>query len=384
MTLVSHVSLTEASSDGTGALVIEQDPDRPFAYVARDAGFAAIDVTDPASPRVRSPRSLRNTQAKAGDITYFKRGDRYFLVEAFRPADGTASDLGAVVFDVTDPSGTFPEAARIHHSGGLRRLFAYQHTDGRVLLFAAGADSLLIFDTDALVSKGKSARPITAIPVPEHRFTGATGFDGLFAGYHAETNQDLLYAAGAGGYYVFNVSDPASPEHMGQVNQANIRMGHAIAPTPDGRYIVAGADYDGSPLRIFDLKPILDGENDRVRTAAGAWTANWKHHAERYEIRWPFVFVADREEGLQVFNMRDPYNPYTTGYYHTTADRDTLVRGAVDVDVRNADGLIIVSDAKTGLWTFRMDAFQWWDGAGWGMPDVSSAQHWNRGSDANH
>jgi len=371
MTLVSHVALTEAPG-GPSGLVLEQDPARPFAYVAGGAGFIALDLTDPGTPRIHAPRSVAGTGV-TGDITYFKLGDRYFLVEAFRPADGMVSDIGAVVFDVTDPSGSFPETARIRRDGGLSHLFAYRHSDGRVLLFATDATEIHVYDMARVVT-GADDGHLASIPVPEHRFTGEAGFDDVFAGYHPDTGQDLLYTAGSGGYYVFNVSDPSAPKLIGQVNQANIRKGYASAPSPDGRYLVAGARYDGSPLRIFDLKPIFDGDHGRVRTAVGAWTANWKRHAERFEVRWPFVFVANGPDGLQVFNMRDPYNPYTTGFYHTASEG--AVRGANHVDVRNTDGLIMVSDAETGLWTFRMEAFQGWSGAGWGMPEVSSAQHW--------
>jgi len=47
------------------------------------------------------------------------------------------------------------------------------------------------------------------------------------------------------------------------------------------------------------------------------------------------------------------------------------------VDVRNADGLIVVSDMTTGLWTFRMEGFGGWDGRQWGLPNISSAQDWD-------
>ena len=53
------------------------------------------------------------------------------------------------------------------------------------------------------------------------------------------------------------------------------------------------------------------------------------------------------------------------------------MRGAFGVDVRNADGLIVVSDMSTGLWIFKMEGFQGWNGADWGMPDISSAQKWD-------
>ena len=47
--------------------------------------------------------------------------------------------------------------------------------------------------------------------------------------------------------------------------------------------------------------------------------------------------------------------------------------GSFGIDVRNEDGLIVMSDMSTGLWTFRMDGFQGWSGKQWGMPDLSSA-----------
>jgi len=50
--------------------------------------------------------------------------------------------------------------------------------------------------------------------------------------------------------------------------------------------------------------------------------------------------------------------------------------GAWGVDVRNADGLIVVSDMTTGFWAFTMEGFDRWNGEDWGMPNVSSAQNW--------
>ena len=45
--------------------------------------------------------------------------------------------------------------------------------------------------------------------------------------------------------------------------------------------------------------------------------------------------------------------------------------------MHDADGLVVVSDMSTGLWTFKMDGFQGWKGEGWGVPDISSAQKWD-------
>ena len=82
--------------------------------------------------------------------------------------------------------------------------------------------------------------------------------------------------------------------------------------------------------------------------------------------------------------MMDPYNPVTVAYYDTyvgppNTRRNPMFNGAFGVDVRNADGLIAVSDMTTGFWTFRMEGFLGWKGEDWGMPNISSAQEWDDG-----
>ncbi len=98
------------------------------------------------------------------------------------------------------------------------------------------------------------------------------------------------------------------------------------------------------------------------------------------------MFVSGYEDGLQVFNMQDPTNPITVAYYDTYLGphkvgvcRDKVCNGAFGVDVRNADGLIVVGDMSTGFWTLRMEGFQGWNGHDWGVPNISSAQDWDNG-----
>ena len=61
------------------------------------------------------------------------------------------------------------------------------------------------------------------------------------------------------------------------------------------------------------------------------------------------------------------------------SDEATERTGGWDIDVRNSDGLIVVTDSNTGLWAFRMDGFQGWDGRGWGYPNISTVQNWENG-----
>jgi hypothetical protein len=173
---------------------------------------------------------------------------------------------------------------------------------------------------------------------------------------------------------------------------AGVEYGHTFTPTPDGRYAVTETEYQYAPLRIFDLKPGLDGKVQAITQPIGAWTADWHDLSHNHEVRWPFVFVSAYEDGLQIFSMYDPTNPTTVGWYYTCEcahqhgfgglpqwEGTSVEQGAFGVDVRNRDGLIMISDANTGAWFFKMDGFNGWNGHDWGMPNVSSVQDWDHG-----
>ena len=61
------------------------------------------------------------------------------------------------------------------------------------------------------------------------------------------------------------------------------------------------------------------------------------------------------------------------------AGRAVVLNGAWGIAVRNADGLIVISDMTTGFWALHMDGFDGWNGHDWGMPNISSAQDWENG-----
>jgi hypothetical protein len=247
---------------------------------------------------------------------------------------------------------------------------------------------------------------VARVPVP-----GATGrYHDFFVGYDPLTHQDKFYGgAQPGGYFVFDVSKPETPRLLTSIFDGSeilvsaFGRGHTITPTPDGRYVITESEYQYAPLRVFDLRPGLTGKVQVITRPLAAWTANWKDLPHNHEVRWPYVFVSAYEDGLQVFNMLDPTNPITEGFYRTydgphmagvtqagrpdtaevslRAGTGTVLNGAWGVAVRNADGLIVISDITTGFWALHMDGFDGWNGHDWGMPNISSVQDWEHGPD---
>src|SRR5262249_36464397 len=269
--------------------------------------------------------------------------------------------------------------------GGFHNIYAYRHSDGRTLLFTTlNAPKAHIYDMAKFLAKDPNQGLIGDVPIPQEyqalRPNG--GYHDFYVGYDPVSHQDRFYGAGVGGYFIFDVTNPSSPKLLTSITGvAGVTGGHTFTPEPTGRYVVTEFEYQYAPLRLFDLKPGLDGTVKTISRPISAWTASWKGLPHNHEVRWPYVFVSTYADEMQVFNMMDPTNPYTVGYYDSGPGVEVASGNTFGIDVRNADGLIVTSDMRTGFWAFKMDGFDGWNGHQWGVPNVSSAQDWDNGPD---
>lgn len=358
MELVANVAL--GGQNALNTVLLDQHPDRPYAYAIGTSGFHVVSTA--AGERVSS---VALNQGGWSDLASFPVENRVYVA--------AIGGEGLMVWDVTDPADPDEVRALGSEAAG-HALFAYRAADGRGLLFTAG-DGVAHYDLEALVG---SDRPTA------HRLTLPEGVSGemrdVYVAWHDGSETERVYVAGRGGYAVL---DLATGETLALVSDAAVQLGTSISATPDGTHLITTANYRTAPVRIYDIRPMLDVTISQVRTPVGAWTADWRHHAERQTVRWPFIFVAAQDDGLHVVNMRNAFEPYTEGFFRTwdgpVSKPGQPYNGARDVDVRNHDGLIAVADAHSGLFLIRMESFQGWDGRGWGLPNVGHVQDWVNG-----
>jgi hypothetical protein len=395
--VLAHIPLGPARN--VSDIEIEQEMERPYAYVGRmvyggwgEKGTDIIDLSDPSKPEIIHRWRIENQDLHLGlggmDVKYFKWDGRYYVVQSVQFGQGGPnSDMGAVVLDVTDLPESYTEVARLHapdFPGGFHNIFMYKHSNGRPLLFATvGGPWAHVYDMAHVVEGAMDDALVAKVPVGDAESSQRRSYHDMYAGWHEDTQTDRFYGGGTGGYYVFDVTDLENPSLIVSLTGiAGVDWGHTFTPSPDGRYVIAEAEYQYAPLRIFDLQPALDGETKNIRQPISAWTADWRNLVHNHEVRWPYVFVSGYLDGLQVFSMQDPKNPVTVAYYDTYLGGPAKVLcemcdGLFGVDVRNADGLIVGSDMTTGFWVFRMAGFSGWTGAQWGLPERSSAQDWD-------
>jgi hypothetical protein len=408
------VHLLSRTENNTGPwkaadIEIEQDKNRPYVYVCGFVNFNTkiYDISNPATPKLMYTWTIENPELHRGigamDGKYFKIGNKYYYAQSLQFMQGSPDqDLGAVILDVTglpDPKKVH-EVARIHYGkalGGFHNTFAYKHSDGRVLYFATINDSkALVYDLDKVVSGADSSTwLIGAVPNPTpFKQIGAGGYHDFEVQYDPATHQDKFYGAGLGGFSVWDVTKPETPTQLFTITSLGQDVAHTFTPSPDGKFAVTETEYQYTPLRIWDLSAAQQGKMPNVDTPISAWTADWHDLSHNHEVRWPFVFVSAYEDGLQVFDLKDPKHPHTVGHYFTCeCDHEkgfggnpdngwqgtSVMQGAFGVDIRNYDGLVVISDMRTGLWLFHVDGFNGWNGKDYGMPNISSVQDYDHG-----
>jgi len=407
--MVNHVANNPGSWKASD-IEIEQDRNRPYVYVSGFVNYDSqiYDITNPSSPKKIWSWKIENPELHRGigamDGKYFKIGGRYYYAQSFQFQQGTPDqELGAVIFDVTGlpDASKVKEVARLKYPaspGGFHNMFAYKHSTGRALLFTTiNGNKALIWDLDKVV-KGdpESTWLIGDVPNPTpRRQMGAGGYHDFYIGYDPASRQDKFYGAGLGGYSVWDVTTPETPKQMFTITSLGMDLAHTFTPGPNGRYAVTETEYQYTPLRIWDLAPGQSGQVHNIDQPISAWAADWRALSHNHEVRWPYVFVSAYEDGFQVFSLEDPKNPVTIGRFYTcecthekgfggSPENDwqgshSVMQGAFGVDVRNYDGLVVISDMRTGLWTFKVDGFDGWNGRDHGVPNISSVQDWDRG-----
>ena len=180
-----------------------------------------------------------------------------------------------------------------------------------------------MYDIDKVVAGGANGGLVGKVPVPGVRLGGrqldASATTTSTWGTIPPTSGRVLRRRAAGGYYVYDVTNLADPKLLTSITGiAGVQLGHTF--TPDSRRPLRGR-RDRVPVRAApDLRPEAGpgrhGKDDlpadrRLDRHAGRACRTTTRSAGRT------CSSSGYEDGLQVFNMMDPTNPYTVGYYDT-------------------------------------------------------------------
>src|ERR1051326_347622 len=246
--VVGHLNLDSAYK--TADITIEQELSRPYVYVGHrlvPSGVQIISIKDPSKPVLLWKRLVPQAELHKGagglNPIYLKSKGRYYLTQAYQfQTGGPDTDLGAQVWDVTGLPDTnkiklVAEIRDAENPGGFHESQSYKHSNGEALLFTqASGPCADVWDIDQVAAAGKGDPrtglvgrvPIAATDtVQSPRGPRAPAYHDFYIAYDPATHQDKSYGAGAGGYYVYDVTDLKNPKLLTTITGiAGVQRGH--------------------------------------------------------------------------------------------------------------------------------------------------------------
>ncbi len=157
------------------------------------------------------------------------------------------------------------------------------------------------------------------------------------------------------GLYIYDYSNPSSPQILGALTDY-IGQGynHSGWVTEDANYYVFTDETEGHRMKIVDISDFLDLEIISVFNSELNLGGEYVSNTAAHNVEWigDKIYVSHYFDGLQIFDVSDPYSPKAFGYFDTYVEDNTLWRGAWGIHVMPS-GRILISDRQSGLYVFK-------------------------------
>ena len=169
--------------------------------------------------------------------------------------------------------------------------------------------------------------------------------------YHDGAGRNDTLAAciiNGGGVDILDLTDKSNIQLIGQFNYSSSGA-HNAAFSEDGDFLFIGDEIGGGRhTRVFDISD-LSSINKVADIIVNPNTVTHNSY-----VRDGHLFIAHYIDGLRVWNVEDPTDPYETAFYDTHSQTAiSPYEGAWGVYPYFASGKVIVSDMQTGLYVFN-------------------------------
>lgn len=170
------------------------------------------------------------------------------------------------------------------------------------------------------------------------------------------SRNDTIFAnCGYQGLYLFTLTSSNTFSQVGSyTNYApGSNYNHSSYLTQNGKYLVFCDEVpSGLPIRIVDVQNFA---NITPVSSFIPYTTSVPHNP--YVKGDSLLIVSSYQDGLQVYNIKDPFNPYLTGYFDTYPQGGAPVgtysnyvyKGNWGAHVWLPSGLIVANDMQNGI-----------------------------------
>ena len=307
-----------------------------FALLASNRYMHIIDVTDPGNPQELFRINQTAVSSDWRDIKTF--GDYAYMVTE-------GSGEGLTIVDLSNLPASAPVVYRSSQFWSRCHNLFVDDSATPARLFCFGINGRT--SRTVILSLANPENPSLLANVS---LTGGYAHDGYVI-------NDTLYANHEGrGMYAHDVSNPTAPVELGRLNNyPEAGYNHSVWRTDNGRYAVMCDETVGASAKIVDVEDPLDMEvvslfASRLRAPANPNT--FAHNP--YVMGDTQVVMSYYNDGIQVWDIRDPTQPTRLGYYDSTPNQINAGGGIWGAYPYLPSGNILGSDIGTGLYVVQL------------------------------
>jgi choice-of-anchor B domain-containing protein len=273
---------------------------KEYAIMGGKDGTYFIEVTNPSNPVLRA-----YVKGKVGDCTW--REYKAFGNYAYLISDDTHPNI-ANTFQIVDMS-YLPDSVHIIHDSP--NILSRAHTlyiDSDKLYCAMVKAPANTYYNMAVYSLADPTNP-TLISTLNDDYPTIQGIHDMFV------RNDTIYASAQyQGLYIFKLTASNKFEMLGHIiGYPYAGYNHSSWLTPDGKTLVFLDEVpEGLPAKIADVSDLSD---IRITSTFNSTEGPTPHNP--YIVGQDKLIIAYYQDGIQIFDISDPYNPIRTSYFDT-------------------------------------------------------------------
>ncbi len=165
-------------------------------------------------------------------------------------------------------------------------------------------------------------------------------------------NDTAYLNVGNYGLVIADFADTDNYKELGKIDEYSaFRQGynHSGWLTDDGNYYVFADETHGYDVKIVDVSDLSDMKI--ISTLNSGVDENSMAH--NIMIKEDLLYISYYHDGLQIFDISDPYEPKNVGFYDTYLSLDhDFYKGAWGIYCYLPSGNLLVSDMSEGLFIF--------------------------------
>ncbi len=270
---------------------------KEYAIACSQSGTYWVNISSPASPVVCDYEPGSNTGA-----TW--RETKTYLNYCYVVSD----DTGSNAFQIFDMQ-YLPDSVHLVHQSD--SILSRGHTlwvDGDKLYVASVTQSNSVYQSMNIYSLADPEKPgLIASLFDDHPFISVV--------HDMYVRNDTVFASCAWqGLYVFKLNTDSTFTQIGSLSSyPSSGYNHSSALTPDGKTLVFMDEVpDGLPIKFADVSNL---QNIQIKGTHKQFQNTTPHNPFMVSNR--YCFTSSYQDGLQLYDLADPANPFIVGYFDT-------------------------------------------------------------------